>query len=132
VYSVTGQSSLFESCTEHPPCTEKTGFHGADGDIEHVRNLVQRQLPQIYLIDVISGAQHLVALYDRLLNRLGAEPTLPGPAEGAPCGGRLGVPMTARTPADPSLSKAGRRRHRAAPAAAGWTDVSLPDHVYRT
>jgi hypothetical protein len=49
---------------------------------------------EIYLIDVISGAQHLVALYDRLLNRLGAEPSLPGPAEGAPCGGRLGVPTT--------------------------------------
>jgi hypothetical protein len=49
---------------------------------------------EIYLIDVISGAQHLVALYDRLLNRVGEEPSLPGPAEPAPCGGRLGVPTT--------------------------------------
>jgi hypothetical protein len=49
---------------------------------------------EIYLIDVISGAQELIAMYDRALERLGARPGERDPAGDAGPGGRLGTPAT--------------------------------------
>jgi hypothetical protein len=47
---------------------------------------------EIYLIDVISGARDLIAIYDRALERLGARAGERDPARGAESGSRLGAP----------------------------------------
>jgi hypothetical protein len=52
---------------------------------------------EIHLIDVISGARDLVAMYDRVLEQLGAAGAVPGSRAGPPCGGRLGAPSAAES-----------------------------------
>jgi len=47
---------------------------------------------EIYLINVISGARELTAMYDRVLERLGAPAGKPAGAPGVRSGGLLGAP----------------------------------------
>jgi hypothetical protein len=53
---------------------------------------------EIYLIDVISGAQDLIAMYDRVLERLGTGAAAAGPAGAPGSGGRLGAPGVSAGP----------------------------------
>jgi hypothetical protein len=50
---------------------------------------------EIYLIDVISGARDLIAIYDRVLERLVGRTGEGDPARGVGPGGRLGAPGAA-------------------------------------
>jgi hypothetical protein len=51
---------------------------------------------EIYLIEMISGARDLVAIYEHVLERLDPGATRPDPTQEASCGGRLGTPASSK------------------------------------